>query len=195
DRRVDRVRGPEILEPAPDPRVEVQHAPLDELHHPDGREELRDRADAVHRLRGRGDAVRRARVAEPARPHDLLVVHERDPDGGQPLVPHLVVDEAPERGGDSGVVRAPAAPLLRGGPLRRRKDAAAENAQPRDHAAHYQLPRSPMLAMTRARRSAALLQFVSIASCAARPSPASIASMITSCSATEVWISSMSALM
>ena len=65
--------------------VEVELAGVAELHHGDGGERLRDRADPVLRLGRRLDA--RLEVGEPdrARPDDLAVAHDRGGDRRQPL--------------------------------------------------------------------------------------------------------------
>jgi ribosome biogenesis GTPase len=59
----------------------------------------------------------------------------------------------------------------------------------------YQLPRSPATSITFAMRSAAWRQLVWTASCAASASPASMASIIASCSATDALMSLVSMLM
>jgi hypothetical protein len=64
-----------------------------------------------------------------------------------------------------------------------------------DAALGHQLPRSPSVAMTFSRRSAALRQLVSTALCAAIASPSSIWRMMISCSSTDVTISSTRLLM
>jgi hypothetical protein len=63
------------------------------------------------------------------------------------------------------------------------------------HYRTYQLPRSPATSITFVMRSAAWRQFVCTATCASSALPASIASMIASCSATDARMSLVSMLM
>ncbi len=96
DLAAEGVRGVEVGEVAGDRNVEVDLPLLHELHDRDVGEELGDAPHAIDGLRGGAHAVVGMREAEALRPYDLLVVHQRDRDGGKVLAPHLVLDEGRE---------------------------------------------------------------------------------------------------
>ncbi len=96
DGRVESVDRLEVRQDARDRGVEVEGAALDELHHGQVGEQLRHRADAVNGV-GRGRRLGlRVGEAVAARPDDLLIVHQRDRQGGQSLGFDFVLDEGVE---------------------------------------------------------------------------------------------------
>ena len=106
-RRLGVARGDGEPGEMPDERVvEPELAGVAELQDRGGREELRDRGDAVERLGRRRRASLEAGPAEASGPDEGLVVDDRDRQAGHPGVRHLRLDpggEQIEAGADVGV--------------------------------------------------------------------------------------------
>ena len=76
--------------------VELQRARVAELEDRRRGEELGDGGDAVERVRRGGRVPGGIRLAEPRRPHELLVVHDPDRHRGQPAIGPLRFDPGGE---------------------------------------------------------------------------------------------------